>query len=171
MLHSLLLITLISLITLSVIGAAATTVLPNEIIAMEAASFVLNSLKEINDSAIYSESLHLHSIHDIAVDDGLYHTNTILSLELSSEHFASGKDTELFKVVVMDSKKLQEGDEGDSRRGYAIERFPKMKDEAIEDSLRRKVEITVEGNKRIRKEVLSSREIVIAADDLCRSSK
>ena len=152
MLHSLLLITLISLITLSVIGAAATTVLPNEIIAMEAASFVLNSLKEINDSAIYSESLHLHSIHDIAVDGGLYHTNTILTLELSSEHFASGKGKELFKVVVMESK-LQEGDEGDSRRGYAIERFPKMKDEAIEDSLRRKIERTVEENKRIRKDI------------------
>ena len=152
----LLLITLISLITLSVIGAIA-TILPNDNIAMEAASFVLNSLKEINDSAIYSESLHLHSIHDIAVDDGLYHTNTILSLELSSDHFASGKDTELFKVVVMDSK-LEEGDEGDSRRGYAIERFPKMKDEAIEDSLRRKVEMTVEENNNIRKEVLSSWE-------------
>ena len=155
MLPSLLLITLISLITLSVIGAAATTVLPNDSIAMEAASFVLNSLKEINDSAIYSESLHLHSIHDVAVDDGLYHTNKILTLELSSEHFASGKDKELFQVVVMDSK-LQEGDEGDSRRGYAIDRFPKMKDEAIEDSLRRKIEITVEENKRIRKEVLST---------------
>ena len=147
----LLLITLISLITLSVIGAIA-TILPNDIIAMEAASFVLNSLKEINDSAIYSESLHLHSIHDIAVDGGLYHTNTILTLELSSEHFASGKGKELFKVVVMESK-LQEGDEGDSRRGYAIERFPKMKDEAIEDSLRRKIERTVEENKRIRKDI------------------
>ena len=158
MLPSLLLITLICLITLSVIGAAATTVLPNDIIALEAASFVLNSLKEINDSAIYSESLHLHSIHDVAVDDGLYHTNKILTLELSSEHFASGKGKELFQVIVMESK-LQEGDEGSThrlRRGYAIDRFPKMKDEAIEDSLRRKVERTVEENKRSRKEVLST---------------
>ena len=130
--------------------------IPNEI-ATEAANFFLDSLKEINDSGIYSESLDLRSIQAADVADGLYHINTILTVELSSPHFASGNETELFEVIVMESKPERD-DDGElvrRRRGYAIDRFPRMKDEEIESALQRRVDRTVTENKQIRKEILS----------------
>ena len=60
-----------------------------------------------------------------------------LTIELSSDNFASGNETELFEIIVMEHKQPK------GRRGYAIDRFPKMKYEEIEDALRRKVKITV----------------------------
>ena len=122
---------------------------------MEAATFVLDSLKDINDSGIYEESLHLIAVHNISIVDGLYHLNTIMTVELESPHFASVLPTELFDVVVMESKLDQGREEDVRRRGYAIDRFPKMKDDEIEASLQRKIDRTVERNKDIRKRILS----------------
>mmetsp|Transcript_41379 Transcript_41379/g.86810 ORF Transcript_41379/g.86810 Transcript_41379/m.86810 type:complete len:151 (-) Transcript_41379:147-599(-) len=145
---SLLLKTVISLIVSFAIGA---TSVPNEI-AIDAASFVLDSLREINDSGIYAESLALHSVRDAKVIDGLYYKNTLLTIELSSEKFGSGFPIEVFEIIVMES----EHEENIHKRvGYAIDRFPKMKDEEIESVLRRRVKSTVQKNKKIRKEILS----------------
>lgn len=151
---------LASLIISIVIGAAADDQNNNEA-ATEAANFVLQSLGEINDSDIYAESLRLHSIHKAQVVDGLYYVNTLLTIEFSSDKFASGNETEVFEVIVMESKLEESDNDGDGgpshrRRGYAIDRFPKMKDEEIESSLRRKVNRTVQENKKIRKQILAS---------------
>ena len=125
-------------------------------VALESATIVLDSLKGINDSGIYEESLHLIAVHNISIVDGLHHMNTIMTVELASPHFASGNATELFDVIVMESKQLEQGREEDvRRRGYAIDRFPKMKDDEIEASLQRKIDRTVERNKDIRKRILS----------------
>lgn len=127
-----------------------------EDVALEAATFVLDSLKEINDSGIYEESLHLIAVHNISILDGLYHTNTIMTVELESPHFSSGNATELFVVIVMESKQLEQGREEDvRRRGYAIDRFPEMKDDEVEASLQRKIDRTVKRNKDIRKRILA----------------
>lgn len=125
-----------------------------EDVALEAATFVLDSLKDINDSGIYEESLHLIAVHNISILDGLYHTNTIMTVELESPHFEDA--TELFDVIVMESKQLEQGREEDvRRRGYAIDRFPEMKDDEVEASLQRKIDRTVKRNKDIRKRILS----------------
>lgn len=152
----LLLLTTASMITPFVI---ATTTVPTEIAA--AAGFVLDSLKEINDSGIYCESLQLHSIHEAKVVDGLFHTCMLLTVELSSSNFASGNETELFEMIAMKRKPGEVRGDKDVApervtkwHSYAIDRFPKMKKGAIEDALRRKVETTIRRNKKIRREVL-----------------
>ena len=57
--------------------------------------------------------------------DGIYHKNTILKLELSSPHFNSGKSTEIYNVVVMEHK-------DDKLLSFAIDEFPDMTENAIE---------------------------------------
>ena len=140
---------------------AAAAVTSRRSIADEAAKFVLESLVEMSDSGIYSEYLRVNSINNVSIIDGLYHTNSLFVMELASEHFESGQELENFQVIVMDGKPNANGDEnlnGGMRRGYAIDRFPKMKNEQIEAAQSRKVERTVKRNKQIRHEVLSERQ-------------
>ena len=129
-----------------------------EDVALESAIFVLDSLKDINDSLIYEESLHLHliAVRNTSIVDGLYHMNKIMTVELSSPHFYSGNATEIFDIIVMESKPEQGREEnGRIRRGYAIDRFPKMNYDEVDASLQRKNARAVERNKGIRKMVLS----------------
>ena len=149
------------LLTMLLATGAATAVTSQRSIADEAATFVLESLVEMSDSGIYKESLRVNSINNVSIIDGLYHTNSLFVMELASEHFESGQELENFQVIVMDSKPNANGDEnlnGGMRRGYAIDRFPKMKDEQIEAAQSRKVERTVKRNKQIRHEVLNGRQ-------------
>ena len=123
-------------------------------VALAAAGFVLDNLKEISDSGIYGESLQLRSVHNAEVVDGLFHACIVLDAELSSSYFASGNETEMFEMIVM--RRTQERPEDPKRwHSYAIDRFPKMKNDAIKNALQRKVEMTVRRNEKIRREILS----------------
>ena len=125
--------------------------------AIKAAHYVIDSLKEINDSGIYAESLSLHSILAASMVEGIYHNNTVLTIQLASEYFYSGNKTESFEVIVMDSfiQDYGETDDGKrNRRGYAIDRFPKMNEEEIEKASWRKVDKVVRENKKMRAEIL-----------------
>ena len=137
--------------------------------AIEAAQYVLHSLQNINDSGIYAESLHLHSVPSASIVKGRFHTNKLLTIHFSSPHFASGKETESFEVIVMESE-IVEGEEGENfgdnvrcrRRGYAIDRFPEMNEEEIKKARQRKVARIVEENKRIREDILSWERVEIS---------
>ena len=119
-----------------------------------AANFVVQSLKESTTNSIYKESLELRAIHSASFVDGLYHSNILLTVELASAHFDSGNETELFEIIVLESKLENDKGEEDEvaaiRRGYAIDRFPKMKIEEINSALQRSINQTVERNKKIR---------------------
>lgn len=156
------------IISLGVLFSPATATVSVET-AFGAARFVLSSLQEINDSGIYRESLRLtKSIRHARLVKSLFHTCILLDVELSSSNFASGNETELFEMIVM-GHTPEDLDDGDnalrpksedpskllSYVGYAIDRFPKMKGQAIEDALQRKVASTVLRNGKIRKEIFS----------------
>jgi hypothetical protein len=61
----------------------------------------------------------------IPSQEGIYHWNTLLKLELSSPHFVSGKDTEEYNMVVMKHK-------DDELMSFAIDEFPEMTESSIE---------------------------------------
>ncbi len=113
---------------------------------IDLASYVLRSLKDMNESGMYKEGLTLHSILWIRQIHGRYHTNTIMEVEFASPYFHSGREIESFNVVVMEnfieesmnveqnqfsSKTTVEDKSTKLRRGYAIDRFPKMKEDEI----------------------------------------
>lgn len=57
--------------------------------------------------------------------EGVFHFNTYLGLELASPHFKSGRATEEFHLIVMRSK-------ADGSVSFAIDDFPEMREDAIE---------------------------------------
>lgn len=67
------------------------------------------------------------------MQDGVYHYNTFVHLELSCPHFKSGKPTETFRMVVMKSMY-------DGSWSFAIEEFPQMEERAMEAFYIQKVE-------------------------------
>eukprot|EP01031_Cornospumella_fuschlensis_P026598 gene26598-32146_t len=96
------------------------------------AEFAVAELRQLSDSGIYT-SLSLASILDFEEIDGVYHDNVALELELRSEHFKSKQNTEIFNMVVMKHKK-------EDITTLAIDEFPVMDDDAIEQYYIRKVE-------------------------------
>ncbi|RYY82280.1 hypothetical protein EON63_13675, partial [archaeon] len=89
-------------------------------------------MKRLSDSGIYT-TLSLANILDYEEIDGIYHNNVALELELRSQHFKSKLDTEVFNMVVMKHKK-------EDITTLAIDEFPVMDDDAIEDFYIQKVE-------------------------------
>eukprot|EP00605_Chrysophyceae_sp_TOSAG23-4_P000028 GSChrysophyteH1.ASY1.ANO1.28.1 assembled CDS len=96
------------------------------------AEFALSELKKLSDSGVY-ESLSLHKVIAAEVEDGIFHENTILKLELASPHFQSQQQIEAFDMVIMKHK-------DDGVRSLAIDEFPVMSEEAIETFWIQKVE-------------------------------
>ena len=92
--------------------------------ALKEAEFSLFELKKLSDSRIY-DTLTLSKILSAEEVDGIYHVNTIFSLELASEYFKSGLKIEEFKVVVMRNKM-------DDSMSIAIDEFPAMDEASIE---------------------------------------
>uniref|UniRef100_A0A6S8APD2 Uncharacterized protein n=1 Tax=Aureoumbra lagunensis TaxID=44058 RepID=A0A6S8APD2_9STRA len=92
---------------------------------VDAAEFALSRLKKLSDSGIY-ETLSLIRIIRAGRSERTYHSNTLLHMELASPYFASGKLTENFEFVVMKTKT------GDQYHSFAIEIFPEMNKDAIE---------------------------------------
>ena len=105
----------------------------NDIKAIKAAEFALIELTRLSDTGIY-ESLNLKHIHSAIEEDGIFHYNVILSLELYSPYFKSGLDTEVFSIVVMTHKH-------DHVQSFAIDEFPQMNEYAIEEYYIAKVEL------------------------------
>ena len=99
---------------------------------VEAAEWALDQLRELSDSGVY-RSLSLARIARAATQRGVFHDNTFLELELASPHLLSGADSEPFDIVVM--KALDDG-----VRSLAIDEFPEMTEDAIEQFWIEKVE-------------------------------
>lgn len=97
-----------------------------------AAQYAVSELKQLSDSGIY-ESLSLSRIVSASTALGVFHNNTFLQLELSSGYFKTGLPQATFDVMVMES--LDDG--GNS---FAIDEFPEMSDDAVEQFWIQKVE-------------------------------
>ena len=90
----------------------------------EDAIFAVRELSKLSDSGVY-ETLALSNILRAKREEGIYHVNTVLTVELQSPHFVSGKAEETFQLVVMSHKE-------DGTKSIAIDEFPIMSDAAIE---------------------------------------
>jgi hypothetical protein len=100
--------------------------------AIQAAEFSVRELSKLSDSGIYT-SLSLSSILSAKYNEGIFHNNIILELELASPHFKSGYSVERFHVVVMKHK-------DDGVTSFAIDEFPVMDEDSIEEYYIKKVE-------------------------------
>jgi hypothetical protein len=96
------------------------------------ASFAVDELSKLSDSGVYT-SLRLKNIVSAHQENGIFHKNTMLTLELSSPHFNSASDTEIFDVVVMTHH-------DDGVKSIAISEFPVMAEASIESFWIQKVE-------------------------------
>jgi len=96
------------------------------------AGFAVEEISNLSDSGVY-HSLSLGRILSARLEEGLYHENLVLSLEMKSAHYASGASEEVFEVVVMTHKE-------DDVKSIAIDEFPIMKDSSIESFYERRVE-------------------------------
>ena len=92
--------------------------------AVKDAEYAVNELKKLSDSRIY-ETLSISKITAAEEEDGIYHVNTLLTLELASSHFKSGLPLETFHMVVMRNKI-------DQSMSFAIDEFPEMDEQSIE---------------------------------------
>jgi len=108
-------------------------ILPNNSAkAIKEAEYAVKELSKLSDSGIY-ESLKLKSIIQCSENDGIFHYNTLLTLELESPYFKSGKAYEVFKMIVMLHKE-------DKVKALAIDEFPAMDEDVIEEYYIRKIE-------------------------------
>lgn len=94
-------------------------------IVLEKAQFAIQEISKLSDSGIYN-TLKLESIKNAEKFDGSYFIHFVLNLELSSPYFKSRLSSEIFQIVVMEHKL-------DNYLTLAIERFPIMLDNAIEE--------------------------------------
>ena len=85
----------------------------------EKASFALTHLKSLSDSGVY-ETLTLKTIVSSESSPGAFYQITQMVLELGSPVFQSGRETEEFTFLVLDS--LEEGDKARSKSAIAIAR-------------------------------------------------
>eukprot|EP00904_Undaria_pinnatifida_P001847 jgi/Undpi1/11663/HiC_scaffold_36.g13958.m1 len=100
--------------------------------AVQRAEFALGELQALSDTGIY-RTLSLKRISSAATRDGVFHDNTLLTLDLASPYFKSGRKDERFKVVVMEHKE-------DGHISFSIDSFPQMDSKAVEDFHIQKVE-------------------------------
>jgi hypothetical protein len=84
--------------------------------AVAETNYCLEALKKLSDSTIYN-SLTVDEILSASVEDGIFHTNTLLKVELGSPFFKSGEMSETFDLVVMAHNE-------DGTKSFAIDEFP-----------------------------------------------
>lgn len=147
MLSALLLLILFFLIDSIIAKEVSLNLEPHSIHVAQEAQFALNELRKLSDSGIYS-TLDLSKVISAAQEDGIFHVNTILKIELSSPYYKSKNPTEIFNVIVMKHKE-------DGVKSIAIDDFPSMDEDAIEVFWIRKVET----KKRKREEAFRRLEI------------
>lgn len=95
------------------------------------AAFAVEELKKLSDSRVYS-TLTLSKIISAYQEEGIFHDNTIMKLELESPFYKSGNTTEVFEIIVMNHKE-------DGTKSLAIDEFPVMHEYAVEEFWIRKV--------------------------------
>jgi hypothetical protein len=100
--------------------------------AVEAAHWAVEHLRNLSDSGVYT-SLRLQAVTQAATQEGVYHNNTLLTLTLASPHLLDGFPTSEHQVIVM-------ADLEDGVRSFAIDQFPIMEPDAIEEFWMRKVD-------------------------------
>ena len=105
----------------------------NDASSVSAAMFAIKELSKLSDSGIY-ETLELNKIVKAEKEDGIFHVNTYLDMEIRSSYYKSGNDVERFKIIVMDHKL-------DHVKSFAIDEFPSMDESAIEQFWIKKVEL------------------------------
>ena len=110
-----------------------TSIDPSNDEIVEAGDFVLRELRKLSDSGIY-ETLKLKTIVSAETMAGAYHDSIFMQMQLTSPHL-EGRDTTVttHDVVVMRNV-------NDNVRSFAIDEFPKMNEDAIEEFWIRKVE-------------------------------
>ena len=122
---------------------------------VEAAEFVVEELSKLSDSGVY-ETLTLAQIVEAKTQRGVFHENTFLTLELASPHFLSRNATERFEVIDMVRT-------DDQSRSFAIDTFPEMSEESIEEfSIR-----NVERRRALREQAFAELELDACAAGLC----
>jgi hypothetical protein len=99
-------------------------------VSVELASWVLQQLREISFSGVYRH-VHLHSVESVRVFPGNYHQNiTQMGMTLYSKYFESNRFVESFKILIMDDCL----ETGKLQRVWAIDQFPRLKQEVIDES-------------------------------------
>ncbi|CAM9509738.1 unnamed protein product, partial [Choristocarpus tenellus] len=89
--------------------------------------FAVRELQKLSDTGIY-ETLVLKKIVQASTGVGVFHYNSFLTIELASSYFKSGHPSETFDMMVMRHK-----ESGHVRYAFAINTFPEMDPEALED--------------------------------------
>ncbi len=91
---------------------------------LKEAEFAVKELSKLSDSLIYN-TLQLSEIISARQYDGIFHTNVLLELRLSSPHFKSGAENEIFNMITLEHKE-------DGTKTLAIDEFPNMNEVDIE---------------------------------------
>jgi hypothetical protein len=82
---------LISLLINAQLCISDQVVLPlNDPSVLANATYALTELVKLSDSGVYS-SLRLGTIKSAIIDEGIFHNNVILNVQLESPYFKSGK--------------------------------------------------------------------------------
>jgi hypothetical protein len=105
-------------------SAERTPIAVADSLSVESATFAVEELKKLSDSGVY-KTLSLKSIVSASTENGTYHFNVFLTLELSSTYFESTKSSEKFDFIVLKSHE-------DGVLSFAIDEFPLMQESAIE---------------------------------------
>jgi hypothetical protein len=94
------------------------------------AHWVMQQLHEISVSGVYRH-VHLHSVESISVFSGNYHHKiTQMVIKLYSEYFESNRSVESYKILIMDDGNVT----GKIQRAWAIDQFPRLRQEVIDES-------------------------------------
>eukprot|EP01138_Halocafeteria_seosinensis_P000890 gb/GECG01000913.1/.p1 GENE.gb/GECG01000913.1/~~gb/GECG01000913.1/.p1 ORF type:complete len:268 (+),score=23.63 gb/GECG01000913.1/:1-804(+) len=97
----------------------------NDPIIINEAQWALRHLQGLSESGIY-ETLTLKRILAAAKQKGVYHMNTFLQVELESPYLLGGIPSTMHEIIVMEAL-------DDGAKSFAIDEFPVMDPEAVEE--------------------------------------
>jgi len=86
--------------------------------------WILAELRPLSDSGIYN-TLELGRILEASEQEGVYHFNTFLTIELISPYLAGNIENSVHDVILME-------DLEDHVKSFAIDEFPVMKPDEVE---------------------------------------